>query len=485
MRAQGNGSGDVTANTTLTNSGAMIAASTATATSTGPDAEATAGAGGGEHGLFHIRSAVNGTGVDVGNASLANNAGGTITVTSTATATAFGNATATALGGDGFSTAEDTKDTVFLVQAQASGADEGTANSTITNAGTISATFTSQATSTGEDGTANASTLSNGTIRQIVEAGGPESFVGRVGTATLTNASTGTIAITARATSSAAGDSNASAQLGAAVLQNGGIIGVSNLAFNNAGTFSANATAIANSADAEADASALALGVPQTAISVGGFNAAFSNAGSFAVGATAEVDGGGDSTAEAEAVGYQVLIEPMTLNVTNSGTFTVNAEASGDRNSSASAIGMEFLATIDPTTLPPEEGGGGHGGGGGEDAAVLDASMPGIATLDVQPLAEEEEDPWEGWTTASPARSPTAARSRSMPRRPAAGWTTVRSPLPRRWACTSARRSTRRSSPIRAPSARPPSPTAACRKRRGSWSRTSIPRRFCRARATA
>ena len=70
-----------------------------------------------------------------------------------------------ALGGDGFSTAEDTKGSVILVQAQASGSDAGTANSTITNAGTITATFTSRATSTGpgtagDGGYAVASTIS-------------------------------------------------------------------------------------------------------------------------------------------------------------------------------------------------------------------------------------------------------------------------------------------------------------------------------------
>jgi uncharacterized protein with beta-barrel porin domain len=385
MRAQGNGSGSVTANTTLTNSGTIIAASTATASSTGLDAEATAGAGGGEHGLFHIRSAVNGTGVDVGNATLANLAGGSITVSSTATATALGNASATALGGDGFSSAEDSKGTVILVQAQASGADEGTANSTITNAGSITATFTSQATSTGEEGTANAVTISNGTIRQIVEAGGPETFVGRVGTATLTNAAGGTINISAAATSSAAGDSNATAELGAAVLQNGEIIGVSNLAFNNAGTFSTASSATADSTAAVANAAALARGVRQTGISIGGFNAAFSNAGNFTVSATADADGDSSATGSAEAVGYQVISEPMALAVTNSGTFTVNANATSNGEAEASATGMEFFATIDPTTLPPEEGGGGaHGGGGGGGGG------------------EEEvvEDPWEGWTNS-------------------------------------------------------------------------------------
>jgi uncharacterized protein with beta-barrel porin domain len=409
MRAQGNGSGSVTANTTFTNSGTFVAASTATATSSALDAVALAGAGGGEHGLIHIRSAVNGTGADVGNAALVNNAGRSITVTSTATATALGNATATALGGDGFSTQEDTKGTVILVQAQASGADEGTANSTITNAGTITATFTSQATSTGEEGTATASTISNGTIRQIVEAGGPESFVGRVGTATLTNAAGGTIAIATAATSSAAGASDATAQLGAAVLQNGEIIGVSNLAFNNAGTFSAGSNAAATSADAAAEAYALARGVRQTGVSVGGFNAAFSNTGTFAVSTTATAEGTSGSVGAAESVGYQVISEPMALSVSNGGTFTVNAAATSDGAAAARASGMEFFADIDPTTLPPEEGGGGHGGGGGGGGGG------GEAAAEIDPLAEEE-DPWEGWTnriTGSAANSGTLAVSAS------------------------------------------------------------------------
>jgi uncharacterized protein with beta-barrel porin domain len=381
MRAQGNGSGSVTANTTLTNNGTITAGSTATATSTALDAEALAGAGGGEHGLFHIRSAVNGTGVDVGSASLVNNAGRSITVTSTANATALGNATATALGGDGFSTAEDTKGTVILVQAQASGADEGTANSTITNAGTITATFTSRATSTGEGGSASATTISNGTIRQIVEAGGPETFVGRVGTATLTNASGGTINISTIATANALGAASANAQLGAAVLQNGEIIGVSNVNFVNAGTFTAGSTATGTGATATVDAGAT--GVLQRGISVGGFNASLANTGNFSVSSSASATGGVGSAATADALGYQVVSEPMALTVSNSSNFTVNAAATSSQTSAANAIGMSFLANIDPTTLPPEEGGGGNGEGGN----------PGNGGEEVEP-----EDPWEGWT---------------------------------------------------------------------------------------
>ncbi len=402
MRAQGNGSGDVTATTTFTNNGTMLAASTATATSTALDAVATAGAGGGEHGLIHIRSAVNGTGTDVGNATLVNNAGRSITVTANATATALGNATATALGGDGFSTAEDTKGTVILVQAQASGADEGTSNSTITNAGTITGTFTSRAISTGTEGTSTASTTSNGTIRQIVEAGGPETFVGRVGTATLTNAAGGTINISTSATSSSAGASSASAQLGAAVLQNGEIIGISNVNFSNAGTFTAGSTSSATSTAGAANSLALVRGVRQTGISVGGFNAGFSNTGTFTVSANATVDGATvGSLGIADAVGYQVVSEPMALTLSNGGTFTVNATATSDRVASATATGMELFANIDPTTLPPEEGGGGGhgggGGGGGHGGGETPAAAP-LAFADTPPAEEEPEDPWEGWT---------------------------------------------------------------------------------------
>lgn len=402
MRAQGNGSGSVTANTILTNNGTMVAASSATATSSALDATATAGAGGGEHGLIHIRSAVNGTGVDVGNASLINNAGRSITVTSNAVANALGNATATALGGDGFSTAEDSKGSVILVQAQASGADEGTANSTITNAGTISATFTSRATSTGAEGSANASTISNGTIRQIVEAGGPETFVGRVGTANLTNASGGTINIGTVATANAAGPASASSQLGAAVLQNGEIIGVSNVQFTNAGTFTAGSTATGTGS--QAGAYALAEGVRQAGISVGGFNAALTNSGSFTTGATASATAttAGQAEAGADATGYRVVSEPQALSVSNSGTFTVNASATANGSAEASARGMLFLANIDPTTLPPEEGGGGNGGGGGGGGGGHGGgeTPPAAAPLAFAetPPAEEVTDPWEGWT---------------------------------------------------------------------------------------
>lgn len=398
MRAQGNGSGNVTASTTFTNSGTMTAASAATATSTASDATALASAGGGEHGLIHIRSAVNGTGTDVGNAALINNAGRSITISSTANATAFGIASATALGGDGFSSAEDTKGTVILVQSQASGSDEGTANSAITNAGTITATFTSRATSTGpgtagDGGYAVATTISNGTIRQIVEAGGPETFVGRVGTATLTNAAGGTINISTSATANAVGAAGASAQLGAAVLQNGNIIGVSNLGFSNAGAFTAASTAAGTGVVANVEAGAL--GVLQTGISVGGFNASFANTGTFTVSSTTTASGGTGSGTIADATGYRVLSEPQALSVTNGGSFTVNASATSSRFSTASATGMSFLATIDPTTLPPEEGGGGgHGGGGGNGGGGGETpTATGIIAL-----AEEVEDPWEGWT---------------------------------------------------------------------------------------
>lgn len=388
LRAQGNGSGSVVATTTMTNSGTIVAASSANATSAALDATATAGAGGGEHGLFHIRSAVNGTGIDVGSASLTNTAGRSITVSANANATALGIATATALGGDGFSTAETSKGSVFLVQAQASGSDEGTANATFSNAGSIGATFTSRAMSTGAGGSATAATISNGAIRQIVEAGGPETFVGRVGTATISNMAGGSISINSLATSTALGSSSASAQLGAGVLQNGEIIGVSNVNFTNAGSFSAGSSATASGASALASAGAE--GVRQAGVSIGGFNAVFANSGSFTVATTAAATGTMDAEAQAIALGYQVISEPLALNLTNSGTFTVNAAASGNGQASATATGMNLFANINPTTLPPESGGGGNGqdggqgggnGGGGE--TVMDAAV---------------EDPWATWT---------------------------------------------------------------------------------------
>jgi len=398
MRAQGNGSGSVTANTTFTNNGTFGAASSAVATSSAGDAVATAGAGGGEHGLIHIRSAVNGTGVDVGSATLVNNAGRTMTITGSSTATGFGTATATMLGGDGFSTAEDSKGSVILVQAQASGSDAGTANSTITNAGTINATFTSRATQTGTAETgASATTISNGTIRQIVEAGGPETFIGRVGTATLTNASGATISIQLSAIANGVGSSSANSSLGAAVLQNGEIIGVSNVNFNNAGTFTAGSTATATGS--QAGANALAEGVRQAGISVGGFNAGLSNTGTFTVAATANATStpAGSAESVADATGYRIISEPLALAVSNGGTFTVNATATSNGTAEATARGMVILANIDPTTLPPEEGGGGNGSGGGGSGGHGGGETQAPAAE--QPPAEEEpEDPWEGWT---------------------------------------------------------------------------------------
>jgi uncharacterized protein with beta-barrel porin domain len=412
MRAQGNGSGDVTGAATLTNNGTIMAASSATSTSTALDATATAGAGGGEHGLFHVRSATNGTGIDVSTATLVNNAGRSIIVTSNAVATAQGIATATALGGDSFSTAEDSKGAVFAILGQASGSDDGIANSIVTNAGTLGMSFTSRATSTGATGSAAASSISNGPIHQVVEAGGPESFVGRIGTATLTNAATGTISMAASATSAAVGASSASAQLAAGAYQQGEIVGVSNISFSNAGTFNANAAATASGASA--DASAVAEGVRQASLSIGGVNAGFANAGSFTVSATSASTGATAAAAEslASALGYQVVSEPLALNVTNSGTLTVNATASGNGFASATAKGMALFANIDATTLPPEEegGGGGHGGGGGEDGGGEEPTFVDASFISISPLAEgevgnsgggggEEEEPEDPWAT--------------------------------------------------------------------------------------
>lgn len=421
MRAGGNGASDATAVTTLTNSGLLDFSAGAIGTSTAGDAIALAEAGGGEHGLIHLRSRTNGRGVDLSDVVMTNTSAGRLFVNTTATATGFGTATATASGGDAFSPEETLKGGGLVLKAQSSGADDGDLTATLNNAGQIRFNYTATATSTGTVPTdeeapmptlgATATAGGNGAIHMIIEAGGPSDFVGRTGIAALNNAASGVIAVTASATADSDGDSVASAILGASVYQQGEITGVATLNFANAGTFSSTAGAIA--IGATADATSGAEGVRQSMIAIGGANAGFTNSGNFTVAASSTATGAGSADAVANSVGYAVVAEPLSLTVVNSGTMTVNASATSNGTASASATGMEFLANIDPTTLPPESGGNGGGGnggggngggGGGEEPASGVASFIGTASLDtdLMPLAageeEEEEDPWEGWT---------------------------------------------------------------------------------------
>ena len=213
MRASGNGASDASALADLTNSGLLDFSATATGTSTEGDASAVAEAGGGEHGLVHIRARTNGVGLDTADVVVANLAGGEIDISAVATATAAQFASASATGGDGFSDEETSKGSGLVLHAQASGSDDGDVTVSMTNAGSIGFTYTANATSTGavpvdEDAFtvmvlnegASATAGANGAIHQIIEAGGPESFIGRTGVASLTNASGATLAFNAAAT---------------------------------------------------------------------------------------------------------------------------------------------------------------------------------------------------------------------------------------------------------------------------------------------
>jgi uncharacterized protein with beta-barrel porin domain len=389
IRSGANGASDAATVTTLTNSGLLDFSATAAGTSAAGDATALAEAGGGEHGLVHLRSRTNGRGVDTSDVLMVNTASGDMLVNVAATATAAGVATATATGGDAFSTEETLKGGGLVIKAQSSGADDGDITAVLENAGEIRFNYVAAANSTGtptdgEEETAptlgaNATAGGNGAIDMVIEAGGPSSFVGRTGLASLTNASGGVIAINASATANSAGDSRASAVLGASVYQQGEITGVATLNFANAGTFSTTTNALATGAAATAESRAE--GVRQTMIAIGGANAGFANSGTFTVTASANANGSDSGTATGQAVGYTVIAEPIALTVANSGTMTVNATSTSTGGAAASATGMSLLANIDPTTLPPESGGnggGGNGGGGGEE--------------------EEVEDPWETWT---------------------------------------------------------------------------------------
>ncbi|MEE4316579.1 MAG: hypothetical protein V2I74_06310, partial [Erythrobacter sp.] len=365
MRASGNGASDAATSAVLTNNGLFDFSAEATGVSTDGDATAFAEAGGGEHGLVHVRARANGQGIDTADVTMTNAAGADIRIIANAEATAFGLASATASGGDAFSPEETLKGGGLVLKAQASGTDDGDITSTLVNSGDIRFDYFANALSTGsqpEEGEAldlgaTATAGGNGAIDMIIEAGGPSDFVGRTGIASLTNASGGVIAVSASAIANSQGESTASAILGASVYQQGEISGEATLDFANAGTFVSGASAQASGLSA--NATSAAEGVRQAMIAIGGANAGFANSGGFTVVASSIATGTDGAEAKAEAVGYDVVAEPLALTVVNSGTFTVNADALSSREAEASATGMEIFADIDASALPPEEGGGG------------------------------------------------------------------------------------------------------------------------------
>lgn len=214
-----------------------------------------------------------------------------------------------------------------------------------------------------------------------MEAGGPESFEGRVGTASMENG--GSFAVHTSASATSAGFSDAEAFIGAAVLQQGEMSGAAALSFTNDGSFAVGSDAHAVGAFGYAGAEAL--GVNQQIIALQGADATFGNAGTFSVAASADATGTEGAFGSSFAVGYLVEAEPLTMHVSNSGTFTVTSTAESDGFADAFAGGMGLFANIDPTQLPAEEGGGGQGEGG-------NGGNGGHGGED------EVDDPWEGWT---------------------------------------------------------------------------------------
>ena len=407
IRSSGNGASDANAVTLLTNNGTLAISSRATAVSSEGDATALTIAGGGEHGLMHLRARTNGVGLDTASVTFTNAAGKLVSVSATANATAAGVATATALGGDASAEEHDSKGAGIVMVGQASGADDGDTTVALDNSGSMTFAYTANATSTGtppvDEDTMTAAVMDevalgatalsgvNGAIHQVVEAGGPESFVGRTGVATVTNRAGGTITVNASSVAQSNGPSYAASGIGAAILQEAEITGGSTLGFSNAGTVNVGANAVATGTEAFAESAAQ--GVQQSMLALlSGATAQFANSGTFTVQATGDANGTEVAGAFVDARGYVAEGEPVTLAVSNAGTFTVTGTATSDGDARAFAGGMGFFADVDPTTFPPEEGGGGNGQGGGNGGNGGSGGHGGEE--------EEEEDPWEGFTSA-------------------------------------------------------------------------------------
>jgi uncharacterized protein with beta-barrel porin domain len=364
MRAQANGGGDGITSTTFANSGILTAGASATATSSAGGATSESTLGGGEHGLFHIRTATNGSGDDTSTVTFTNAAAGRITANSTATANGATAASANAIASS-----------VLVTKAQSNGQDGGISNATATNSGRLDVGATSSATASGEDARAEADATIEAAILQIAEAEGSPQIENRTAAVAFTNSATGVLNVIGSA--SATGDLvYAGSMLDAAVLQQSTTTGAASASFTNAGTFLASSTASATGLSGDAEAGAV--GVEQEVVG-NTAQANFNNTNAFTVRSIADVFGEDTGSALSGAIGYTAFGDPLSLGVANSGTFAVLAEAQAAGPASAGALGMGFYGTFDPTAIDEGEEGGGHGGteghggpsnggnGGGED----------------------------------------------------------------------------------------------------------------------
>lgn len=368
MRAQANGGGDAVTNTVFANSGILTAGASATATSSAGGATAESTLGGGEHGLFHIRTSTNGSGDDTSTVTFTNAAAGRITANSTATANGATSASANAIASS-----------LLVTKAQANGQDGGISNATATNSGRVDVGATSSATASGEGARAEADATIEAAVLQIAEAEGSPQIENRTAAVAFTNSATGVLNVIGSA--SATGDLvYAGSVLDSAVLQQSTTTGAASASFTNAGTFLASSTASATGLSGDAEAGAV--GVEQEVVG-NTAQANFSNTNAFTVRSIAGVFGEDTGSALSGAIGYSAFGEPLSLGVTNSGTYVVLADAQAAGPASAAALGMGFYGTFDPTAIVEGEEGGGHGGteghggpsngghGGGEEGPVV------------------------------------------------------------------------------------------------------------------
>ncbi|MFT4912599.1 MAG: hypothetical protein ACI9YM_001178 [Brevundimonas sp.] len=347
MRAQANGGGDGVTSTTFSNSGTLTAGAAALATSSAGAATAESTLGGGEHGLFHLRTASNGSGDDSSTVTVTNAAAGRITGTSIATA-----------NGTTIADSNAVADSLLVTKVQSNGQDGGLSIATVTNNGRINFGATSVASALAEGSRSGAIATIGSAILQVAEAEGSPQIENRTAAVTLTNSASGVINVIGSA--SATGDlANASSQLDPAVLQQATTTGAASAAFTNGGSFLASSSASATGLTGTAQAGAV--GVEQE-VTGNTALATFANTGTFTVQSIAGVFGETSGSALASAIGYTAFGDPLTLAVTNSGAVVVTADAQVAGPATAGALGLGFYGTYDPTVVVEGEEGGGHGG---------------------------------------------------------------------------------------------------------------------------
>lgn len=347
MRSQSNGGGAGVATTTFTNSGILTAGSTASATSSAGAATADSTLGGGEHGLLHFRTAANGGGDDSSTVSFANSAAGRITATSVANATGVTDVSSSA-----------SASSILVTKAQGNGQDGGLSVASASNAGRIDIGAASTASASGEGGLADAQATIEAAVQQVAEAEGSPQIENRVASVSFSNDSTGRVNITATASATGSGASAVSL-VDPGFLQQATTTGDASATFSNGGVVVVSSTANATGLLGSAEATAVGLEQEVTGNTA---QASFTNSGTFTVLSTARVSGEDSGSAVAGAIGYTAFGDPLNLSVSNSGAFTVTADADPLGPATASALGLGFYGTYDPTAVTPGEEGGGHGG---------------------------------------------------------------------------------------------------------------------------